>query len=300
MNIDRRHLLIGAAVAGTFGPVRAGPNPLPLGIPDTGYWHPLTRSLLKRARRIGHCRTAPDRAMIERIIRQLTDLSGHAERPVIKWMDTPSDVFDHLSRFGLDALLDMGTAKFWRTFRPRPSPDARAFDRAFEVRMLASDLLGVDKHDRLLMAPKLRAKSGATSENASDGDVFRVRAVSSQIGWLETSMADATAEAVSNVELLLSAGASEGSVVIDHQLRVFETHELGLLATWETPAELLCIPRFVRQFDPGRCAWPVKGHRVQNDTGFSRKRIKADLAGYRTHIARLPAPILSFGGRHSS
>jgi hypothetical protein len=33
-------------------------------------------------------------------------------------MDTPSDAFDHLGRFGLDALLEMGTARFWRQFRP--------------------------------------------------------------------------------------------------------------------------------------------------------------------------------------
>jgi hypothetical protein len=179
--------------------------------------------------------------------RRFTDVSGCAEQPVIKWMDTPSDAFDHLSRFGLDALLDMGTARFWRRFRPRLSPDARAFDRAFEVRMTASDLLGVDEHDRLLMAPKLRAKSQTMSANASDREVFRVRAVWSQIGWLETSMAAAAAEAVSNVESLLSRGASEGSVAIDNQLKVVELHEKGLLATWETPESLICATSVSRR-----------------------------------------------------
>jgi hypothetical protein len=245
MNIDRRQLLIGAAVAGTFGPVRASPNPLPFGIPDTGYWHPLTRSLLKRARRIGHCRTAPDRAMIERIIRQLTDVSGCAEQPVIKWMDTPSDAFDHLSRFGLDALLDMGTARFWRRSLRPESRDAGTLDRAFEVRLLAGELLGVDELDPFLMAPKLQAKSRAISAAALGSEVFRVRAVSSQIGWLETSLADVAAEAVSNVELLLATGASEVSAPIHHQLTVFEAFECGLLATWETPLGLICVPRQV-------------------------------------------------------
>ena len=56
-------------------------------------------------------------------------------------------------------------------------------------------------------------------------------------------MADAAAEAVSNVDLLLGAGTSEGSVAIDNQLKVFEAYERGLLATWETPAELICVPR---------------------------------------------------------
>jgi hypothetical protein len=90
-------------------------------------------------------------------------------------------------------------------------------------------------HDRFFMAPKLRAKSQAIAANASDGEVFRVRAVSSQIGWLETSMADAAAGAVSKIELLLSTGAPEQSVAIDDQLKVFESYERGLMATWETP-----------------------------------------------------------------
>jgi hypothetical protein len=56
-------------------------------------------------------------------------------------------------------------------------------------------------------------------------------------------MAAAAAEAVSNVELLLSSGLSEHDEVIHHQLRVFEAYEFGLLATWEMPAELICVPR---------------------------------------------------------
>ena len=109
--------------------------------------------------------------------------------------------------------------------------------------MVASSLLRVDDHDRMLMAPKLLAKSQARSANLSDDDVFRVRAVSAQIGWLETSMVDAAAQAVANVELLLSTGASEGSVAIDNQLEVFEAYEHGLMATWETPDALICVPR---------------------------------------------------------
>jgi hypothetical protein len=141
-----------------------------------------------------------------------------------------------LRRIGLDALLDMGAASFWRRTQYLASNDEEAFDRAFEVRMMANELLGVDERDRALMAPKLLAKSKAKFKNASDEEVFRVRAVSSQIGWMETSMADAAAQAVSNVELLLSGGAPEGSVAIVHQLNVFEPYEHGLMATWETPA----------------------------------------------------------------
>jgi hypothetical protein len=57
-------------------------------------------------------------------------------------------------------------------------------------------------------------------------------------------MADAAAEAVFNVEALLSTGASEGSVAIGNQLKVFECLEHGLLATWETAGVLICAPRY--------------------------------------------------------
>jgi hypothetical protein len=85
------------------------------------------------------------------------------------------------------------TASFWRRVRLPVSRDEGVFDRVFEVRMLANEILGVDEHDRILTAPKLLAKSRAMSANSSDVEVFRVRAISAQIGWLETSMADAVA-----------------------------------------------------------------------------------------------------------
>jgi hypothetical protein len=68
--------------------------------------------------------------------------------------------------------------------------------------------------------------------------------VLAQIGSLETSVADAAAQAVFNVELLLRSGASESSVAIDNQLEVSRAYELGLLATLETPDELICVPSF--------------------------------------------------------
>jgi hypothetical protein len=246
MDIDRRQVLIGAAgmaLAGSFGGALAGPNPLPPDIPDAGRWHPLTQSLLKRARRTNLRRMAPDRTVVERTIRQLADASGCTEPPVIKWMDTPTDVHDHLSRLGVDALLDMGTTRFWRRFQPPASSDVETFDRAFEVRMMANELFGVEGHDRALMAPKLLAKAKATSTNPSAKEIFRVRAVSSQIGWLETSIADAAAQAVFNVEALVGMGEPERSMAIDHQLKIFESYEHGLLATWETPAALICVQR---------------------------------------------------------
>jgi hypothetical protein len=89
---------------------------------------------------------------------------------------------------------------------------------------------------------RILAKSVATSKNATAEASFEIRALAAQIGWLETSMPATAAEAVLNVELLLSLGFSQHDELIHHQLRVFEACEHGLLATWETPAELVCVP----------------------------------------------------------
>jgi hypothetical protein len=240
MDIDRRRLLTTATcalLAGVTFPAWPAPaSSDPVG----GRWHPLTRSLLDRARCAGTRRETSDMRAIERVIGRLAESTGRDRRLAIKWMDTPTGAFDHLRRTGLDALLDMGTTSFWRRSQPPASRDAAPFYRAFEVRMLANELLSVQDHDAALMAPKLLAKSRAMSANEAAKEIFHVRAVSSQIGWLETSMV--AAQAVSNVELLLSSGAQESSAGIDNQVRIFEVRELGLLATWETPDALICVP----------------------------------------------------------
>ena len=129
MDIDRRRLLVGSAgvaLTRVFGAVPVRFDVQPPDSIDWMEWHPLSRFLLERARGIGRSGIPPDRALIERKILQLAHSASHVERPVIKWMDTPSDAFEYLSRFGLDALLDMGTTGFWRRSLRPEGPDADA------------------------------------------------------------------------------------------------------------------------------------------------------------------------------
>jgi hypothetical protein len=105
--------------------------------------------------------------------------------------------------------------------------DEESLNRSLVLGGLVADIVGVEHHDRALMAPKLLAKSKAMAGNASVEASFEVRAVAAQIGWLENCMPVAAAEAVANVELLLSSGFSEHDEPIHHQLRVFEAYELG-------------------------------------------------------------------------
>lgn len=91
------------------------------------------------------------------------------------------------------------------------------------------------------MAPKPLSKARVMAEHASGEEIFEVRAVAAQIGWLETCVPIVAAQAVTDVELLLSSGASKQS--IHHQLNVFDAYELGLLAMWETPDAVICVPR---------------------------------------------------------
>jgi hypothetical protein len=52
----------------------------------------------------------------------------------------------------------------------------------------------------------------------------------------------AAAGAIRAVEDLLSVGYAEDSIAIFHQLTLFQAFERGLLAAWETPEELVCVP----------------------------------------------------------
>jgi hypothetical protein len=175
---------------------------------------------------------------------------GRADKPVIKWLPDPFAAHDLLSSHGLDELLRMGTAGMWRR-RASPGPfDDRSLDSSFILRGVIADIVGVEGHDRALMAPKLHAKSRAIAENASAELVFQVRAIAAQIGWLETCLPVAAAQAVADIELLLSAGFAETDKQIYHQLKVFEAYELGLLATFETPDGLICIPTTARSASP--------------------------------------------------
>jgi hypothetical protein len=121
---------------------------------------------------------------------------------------------------------------------------------SFVLRGLVADIVGVEGHDRALMDPKVLAKSRAIAERASAEAVFEARAVYAQIGWLETCLPVAAAQAVTDIELFLSAGCKETDEPIYHQLKVFEAYELGLLATWETPDALVCVPVSARSASP--------------------------------------------------
>jgi hypothetical protein len=218
---------------------------MPMRSPVAPPWRPLTRSLLHRARRASSADGPTYTARVERIIRETAGAQGWANPPIIKWLPDPSGAFDHLGRYGLDALLQMGTASLWRRAGPSSPLDEESFNRSLVLGGLVADIVGVEHHDRALMAPKLLAKSRAMAGNESLEALFEVRAVAAQIGWLETSIPAAAAKAISNVELFLSSGFSEHEEPVHHQLRVFEAYELGLLATWETPTAIICIPRTI-------------------------------------------------------
>jgi hypothetical protein len=198
--------------------------------------HPFTVSLLER---VAGARSAVDRSEVERVIRQRADYLGHRLPPVIKWLPGPQAAFDHLSRHGLANLLQMENATFWRE-AGCPVMDEETLDRWCVVRRLATEGLRPDDHDRALMAPKLAAKR---TPSADPGAAFEARAVAAQIGWLETSIPDATVDMLCSVEVLLSQGQSEASEPVHHQLGIIRAYQHGLLATWETPAELVCVPR---------------------------------------------------------
>ena len=236
MDIGRRELLAGmglAVMVSPWGAVWVGAEDA---APSNRDWHPLTQSLLDRANRAGR---QVDRSRVERIIREV---SGEHGRPVIKWMDTPGRAFEHLVRYPLDELVQMPTAQLW-PFPPFVSvANEEAEDHSVELYLHATQLLRVEEHGQALMAPKLAYKARAITSRSLPAQVLEARSVAAEIGWIETSLPGAVAGAIRAVEDLLSAGHAESSMEIRHQLMVFEAFEHGLLVTWETPDELVCVP----------------------------------------------------------
>jgi hypothetical protein len=240
MDIDRRSFLTGGLACAGLA-VLPGKYPVAdfISADDLAAifgLHPFTVSLLER---VAGARSAVDRSKIERFIRQRAEYLGHRLPPVIKWLPGPQAAFDHLSRHGLTNLLQMENAAFWRQ-SSCPEMDDEILDRWCAISRLANDALRPDEHDRALMAPKLVSKQ---DPSANPDAAFEVRVFAAQIGWLETSIPDATVEALCRVEVLLSQGLSEASELVRHQLGIIEAFQHGLLATWETPNEMVCVPR---------------------------------------------------------
>ncbi len=225
MDIERRSLL-GATfglslsgLAGGFGvSALAGANAAPV----VSAWHPLTRSLLDRARKVNSANRRPDTPQVERVIHDTVFAQGYAKSPVIKWLADPFCAFDHLSRYGLDELLQMDSAGLWRCAGPPRPLDDRSFDASLVVGRVASEIVHPEDHDQAMMAPKLLAKRRAMAGNASADAVFEIRAVAAQIGWLETCLPVAAARAIVDVERFLSSGFTERAEHVQQQLRVFE------------------------------------------------------------------------------
>jgi hypothetical protein len=240
MDIGRRELLVGAASLGLstmVGSLVVIPAETEDLAPSGRRWHPLTRSLLDRANRAGQ---RLDRPRVERIIREV---SGEHGRPVIKWMDTPGRAFEHLCRYPLDELAQMPTAQFWPFAPPVSAASEDAEERSVGLYLHATQVLRVEELGRALLAPKLAHKAQAIASNSGPELIPEARATCAEIGWIETSLPCAAAGAIRAVEDLLSAGHAENSMEICHQLMVFEAFEHGLLATWEMPDELVCVPR---------------------------------------------------------
>jgi hypothetical protein len=236
MELDRRQAILSVAMALVARPARAKPERPEAELPEC---HRLTRSLIERARRASTATNRVDTDAIERVIRRTAGASG--SQPVIKWMVSPTEAFDHLRK--LDSSdLGTGLAALWRFKRSRLPRNEDAFERSFRVRELASDILRPDEHDRTLMAPKLNAISEAKRAGASPTELRRVRAACFEIGWLETSLPAVATESICAIEALLVSGAQPSSDAVRDRVLVFEAYELGLLATWETRNEIICVP----------------------------------------------------------
>jgi hypothetical protein len=237
MKIGRRELMVGVAtlslatLAGSLNSDHADDA-----VTSNRPWHPLTRSLLDRA---AHAGRRVDRPRLERIVREV---AGERGRPVIKWMDDPDRAFEHLRRYPLNELVQMPIAGFWPAPPLGPVQEYAELERSLDLYVLANRLLGVDERCGELLGARLDFRARLIRARSDPDTVFDAKVLAAEIGWIETSLPAVAARAIRAVEDLLSAGHAESSEPIYHQLMVFEAFEHGLLATWETPEELVCLP----------------------------------------------------------
>lgn len=247
MAIDRRDFLkIGA---GSAMMTLVGPSGVTASAkdeqtrPELG-WHPLTWSLIRRAEDANSAPQNVDTSQVERVIAGTLAAQGCTRPPLMKWLPDPFSAFAHLKDYGLTELLEMAPATLWSGAGLPLRTDDRSLENTRCVRFeVVWDIVDVEEHDRALMSPKLLAKSQAMAGCISAEDVFKVRAIAAQIGWLETNLPVAACHAVDEIDFLLSSGMLENDEIIRHHLRAFRAYELGLLATWETPHVVLCVPR---------------------------------------------------------
>jgi hypothetical protein len=239
MDIERRELLTGAASLG-LAKLTGSPSTVRAKDADTSNrpWHPLTQSLLNRA---GRPRQRLDVPRVEHIIRELASEHG---LPVIKWMASPERAFEHLRRYPLDEMVQMPTASFWPAPPSGPVQDHAELERSLDLYVLANRLLRVEERCDALLSQRLGFRSSLIGATAGPAAVFDARVLAAEIGWIETSLPAVAARAVRGVEDLLSSGRAEYDPAIHHQSMVFEAFDHGLLATWETPDALICVPRY--------------------------------------------------------
>src|SRR5579863_3484432 len=172
MEIVHRDLLVGAASLGLTGMI----GPLGLGFAEDEYpgatgrrWHPLTKSLLDRAKLAGN---HVDRVHVERIIH---DVANEHDRLVIKWMASPVRAFEYLLRYPLDELAQMPTARLWPFPLAVSATDYEAEERSIELHQLNNRALRVDEHGRALIAPKLDFRARAIASQSRPERIFEAR-----------------------------------------------------------------------------------------------------------------------------
>jgi len=95
-------------------------------------------------------------------------------------MESPACAFEHLSRYPLNDLIQMGTAKFWPVPPLFTVTTDDAAERSFELYWHAAQILKAEEHDRALMAPKVIAKRRAIEAQFSSEAIFEVRAVAAR------------------------------------------------------------------------------------------------------------------------
>jgi hypothetical protein len=241
VNMKRREFLefVGSAVA---WPVAARARAMPL-----IFCHPLTDGLLRRARWMERRCGIRDRDRVESILDRRSEMSGKYLKPV-KWVERFEDVYWQLAR-NPSLVMDLGPNPFWAAGSdvlrdPDPSrwSDLR---HSMAAKDQAKQYFGCDEHAAYFDAiasridekvlPSINSWEGSWEEYE---ELFKARCQPFQIA---NEVASVASNSVGLIDLSIRLGHSAESERIGLLLTPIEAYESGLMATWETADEMICM-----------------------------------------------------------
>ena len=237
--------LIGGAAA---WPIAAPSQPTIDDLPLSKIWElPFTSGLLARARSTGGRYRDRDRDRVESILVRRSEMSGKSLKP-IKWVEQFEEVYWLLAR-NPSLVNDLGNDPFWFAGRdvwrdPEPAmwPD---LSRSMAAKRQAGEYFRCEERSEYLYATASRIDEqvlpSIDSWHGSWPDYERLFRAGRQAFRIADEMAYVASVSIGLIDFSIRQRHATDSDRVAILLTPIEAYESGLMATWETANEMICM-----------------------------------------------------------